>query len=465
MNPVKIAIFLLLFPIFVGDWIPRQDRDDDLVNGVQQSKLRWQDCAMSPVVRRETDIQLSLHIADTRIERGHQGKREKQFPVTVWLDKLEEVASPAAAGSGEPNLTHGADGHLYLSWIETNSAGGATLRFSVWKNEAWSKSRSVATGDDWFVNWADFPSVCALADGTLAAHWLQKSSGGTYSYDVKISLSQDHGKTWSKPLSPHRDGTLTEHGFVSLVPLTSTSFGVFWLDGRETDQNGDMALRFTTLSRNGLLGKDQLVDDRVCTCCQTSAVVLASGDPFVAYRGRTQDETRDIWIATVQRKNGVRRRTINPDGWVINGCPVNGPSTRRQGNTVVVAWPTVKNKQPEVRVSISTDSGKTFGPPIRVDDGNPLGRVDVALVNSEAAVVSWLESTGDTTSIRWRLIDRRGNSKASQQVAKTLGSRASGFPQLECFEGSLFFAWTDATKPARVRTARFPIDIKKISID
>ena len=219
-----------------------------------------------------------------------------------------------------------------------------------------------------------------------------------------------------------------------------------------------MSLRFITLGRDGRLGIDRLVDDRVCTCCQTSAVVLASGDPFVAYRGRTQNETRDIWIATLPKAEIVSSRTINPDGWIINGCPVNGPSTRRLGNSLVVAWPTVQDEQSEVRVSFSADSGQTFGEPIRVDDGDPLGRVDVALLNSETAVVSWLESTGGNAAIRWRLIDCNGAKKASRQVTKTLGSRSSGFPQMEFFEGSLFFAWTDATKPARIRTTRFPIN-------
>jgi len=138
---------------------------------------------------------------------------------------------------------------------------------------------------------------------------------------------------------------------------------------------------------------------------------------------------------------------------------VNGPSTRRQGNSVVVAWPTVKDEQSEVRVSFSVDSGRTFGEPIRVDDGDPLGRVDVTLLNAETAVVSWLESTADNAEIRWRMIDRNGAVKASQQVTKTLGSRSSGFPQMEFFGGSLFFAWTDATKPARIRTTRFPITV------
>ena len=377
---------------------------------------------------------------------------------TSLIAESEEIPSPASVRSGEPNLTHGANGRLYLSWIETDPRGGATLRFSTWKGRDWSEPQSVASGDDWFVNWADFPSLCALADGTLAAHWLQKSSDGTYSYDVKVSLSQDRGETWSKPLTPHRDGTRTEHGFVSLVPLTSATFGVFWLDGRKmTHDGGDMSLRFITLGRDGRLGKERLVDARVCECCQTSAVVLASGDPFVVYRDRSPDETRDIWTATLHDGEVVRSHTINPDGWVIQGCPVNGPATRRHGNTVVVAWHTVKDKQSEVRVRFSGDSGKNFGKTLRVDDGKPLGRVDVVLLNSEAAVVSWLETKGGDAEIRWRLIYRNGGLKASQSVATTRTSRASGFPQMEFFGGSLFFAWTDATKPARVRTARLPI--------
>jgi len=92
----------------------------------------------------------------------------------------------------------------------------ATLKFSHWKARGWSRPRQIAQGDNWFVNWADFPSLSALADGTLVAHWLQKSSAGTYSYDVKLSLSHNRGRTWSKPVSPHRDGTPTEHGFVSI---------------------------------------------------------------------------------------------------------------------------------------------------------------------------------------------------------------------------------------------------------
>ncbi|MBK8324867.1 MAG: hypothetical protein IPL06_19865 [Betaproteobacteria bacterium] len=48
-----------------------------------------------------------------------------------------------------------------------------------------------------------------------------------------MSQSADGGRTWSTPVTPHRDGTASEHGFVSLVADTGGVLAV-WLDGRKT---------------------------------------------------------------------------------------------------------------------------------------------------------------------------------------------------------------------------------------
>ena len=128
---------------------------------------------------------------------------------------ITPLESPAGDGAGEPNLFASPDGRTYLSWIEGIDDGHA-LRFSTRDKGAWASARTVAEGDNWFVNWADFPSIIRLANGTLAAHWLQKSGGDTYAYDVVLSRSIDDGATWEKPLIPHKDGTQTEHGFVSM---------------------------------------------------------------------------------------------------------------------------------------------------------------------------------------------------------------------------------------------------------
>jgi Neuraminidase (sialidase) len=81
------------------------------------------------------------------------------------------------------------------------------LRTAARDVSGWAEARTVAQGENWFVNWADFPSVIALRDGSLAAHWLVKSGTGTYAYNVNIARSKDGGKTWSKPIVPHLDGT------------------------------------------------------------------------------------------------------------------------------------------------------------------------------------------------------------------------------------------------------------------
>ena len=132
--------------------------------------------------------------------------------VLTWLlpafvsAQVKELPSPAGAGSGQPNLSVARDGKVYLSWIERLGEGKFSLRFAVQEGNGWSAPRVIAEGTNWFVNWADFPSLIVLPDGSLAAHWLVKSGSGTYAYDVTIARSFDGGKTWGKPFVPHRDG-------------------------------------------------------------------------------------------------------------------------------------------------------------------------------------------------------------------------------------------------------------------
>ena len=138
------------------------------------------------------------------------------------LAQVRELPTPAAAGSLGPNLFVAVDGRVFLSWIERRAEGRTALRFSVREGDGWSAPRDIAEGAHWFVNWADFPSMTALPDGLLAAHWLVKDPSSPQAYGVRIALSADGGTLWSEPLVPHRDGTATEHGFVSCRRRRST---------------------------------------------------------------------------------------------------------------------------------------------------------------------------------------------------------------------------------------------------
>src|SRR5215207_2642270 len=94
--------------------------------------------------------------------------------------ELREAVSPAGSDSREPELTASAGGRVIMSWIERVGEKRYALRFASRDAAGWSEPRTVAEGENWFVNWADFPSVIELSDGSLAAHWLVKSGPGTY---------------------------------------------------------------------------------------------------------------------------------------------------------------------------------------------------------------------------------------------------------------------------------------------
>jgi len=373
------------------------------------------------------------------------------------LGELREIPSPAAPGSGEPNLTAGPDGRVYLTWIEPGPDSTHALRFSALEGERWSEPRTIAAGRNWFVNWADFPSLAVLPGGRLAAHWLQKSGAGTYHYDVQISQSADGGTTWSAPVVPHRDGAKAEHGFVSLW-AQGDSLGAVWLDGRKYAKEGhdptnEMMLAHTLLAPDGTPGAERRLDERICDCCQTSMAMTSRG-PLVVYRDRSPDEIRDIYAVRLVNGAWTEPRPVHDDRWKIPACPVNGPSVSARGERVAVAWFTGAQDTARVLLAFSDNAGATFGPPVRVDDGNPAGRVDVELLDDGGALVSWLERTGEEDAeVRVRRVSRDGRAGAAATVAASKGARASGFPRMSRSGDRVVFAWTLPGDPGAVRTA------------
>jgi hypothetical protein len=131
-----------------------------------------------------------------------------------------------------------------------------------------------------------------------------------------------------------------------------------------------------------------------------------------------------------------------------------------RGADVVVAWFTAARDEPRVYIAFSSDSGDTFSPPIRVDDGDPGGRVAVVLLDSGDAVVSWLERRQAGGEILMRRVSGAGLAGPISVVAASSTVRSSGFPRMVRSGERLVFAWTDATEGAarQVRTASTPLN-------
>ena len=384
-----------------------------------------------------------------------------------WPVRIEAITSPAPADSAQPQLSVSSRG-LLLSWVE-RSGPDAALKFSERTADGWTAPRTVASGKDWFVNWADVPSVIRLEDGSLAAHWLQKSGAGTYAYDVRLSHSTDDGKSWSPSTTPHHDGTQTEHGFATLFQMPGAGLGLVWLDGRNMKGgdhgaaasgghgSDDMTLRFGTFGRDWKQTSETELDARVCECCPTAVAVTSDG-PIVAYRDRSPQEVRDIYVARLENGKWTEGTPLHADGWRVPACPVNGPALSARGRTVAAAWFNARDDKPKSFAALSTDAGRTFGAPVRLDDEASLGRVDVELLPDGSAIASYMEFADRKAQFRVRRVMPDGSKSAPITITGMVGNRSSGYPRMALHGDELLFAWTEREDgKSQVRTARAKI--------
>ncbi len=360
--------------------------------------------------------------------------------------EVQQLDSPASDSCAEPFLVTDRNGMIYLSWIEKRGKQ-STLYFSTLSDEKWSGPQKIAAGNNWFVNWADYPVISTDGAGNLLAHFLEKSDTAKFTYDVKIVSSTDSGKTWSSPKILHDDMVKAEHGFVSIIPYKEQFF-VTWLDGRKTaneaspgghdGHHGEMTLRAALIDKNGNKVIEWELDDRICDCCQTTASVTGDG-PIVVYRDRSNDEVRDMSIVRYVDGQWTSPKTIYADNWQIKACPVNGPRADAINNDLVIAWFSMENKKGQVKVVFSKDGGITFGQPIRIDEEKPIGRVDVVMRDSITAIVSWMEGS----SIKAVEVHADGTKERSILIAPSSDRRSSGFPQMTLMNNKIIFAWTD----------------------
>ena len=368
--------------------------------------------------------------------------------------KFSTPGSPdTAPGSSYPNICQTDDG-IIMIWYE----GDNHIVMSEYTAEGWTPKDTIVSNEHFFKNWADLPQIYHAGGDTLAVSWLMMSGEGTYDYDVQVAMSIDRGKTWSEPVVPHQDSIKGEHGFVSFYNFGKET-GLIWLDARNMmdggHDNGSSAMRLyvSTINTTGDLGLEVMVDNMVCECCPTAAVNTSVG-PLVAYRDRSHDETRNIQMVFT---NGAQvPYTLHDDGWVVPGCPVNGPAMSAAGNNVAIAWYTAPDNNPQVNVAFSNDAGRTFGKPLRLDEGSAIGRTDLLWLDKETVLVSWLEEGDESGNLELMIVHASSGKTNTLESFSISSGRGSGYPKLALIEGFVFVTWTEPGEDGKVFTDWIP---------
>lgn len=355
-----------------------------------------------------------------------------------------------------------------MSWILGIEEDISALRYSSFKNDRWTEVQTVRVAEDFFVNWADFPSVAGYNGEVIAAHWLKEFESDVLATHVQVGFPGEDNR-WRQSVTPHEDRSMTEHGFVSMLPLNESKVLAIWLDGRKTegrahdeytDVSRGMTLRSAEITSNGDVNRRNEIDDLVCDCCQTD-LIAAEGGALAVYRNRTENEIRDIAISRYGLETGSwsEPTIVAEDGWQINGCPVNGPRIAGTNERVAVTWYTAANDSPRVQLARSADGGESFQEPIFIADENTIGRPDLILREDGSVYVSYIIQADDLGYVMLRKVNPDGTTEVPLQVGVTSSARSSGFPRLVETDEGVLFAWTQTDPVFKVRTALVPFDL------
>ncbi len=343
---------------------------------------------------------------------------------------IQEIPISYENSNAQPNLVS-FNGSLSLSWISSKEEKKASLNYSQYKEGRWIKPQVIASGSDWFVNWADFPAHAINQNIIITSH-LKKSASGTYTYDVVLNLQKLSGEKIRENFILNTDGVKAEHGFVSIIANNEKGFFITWLDGRNTIEkkldgnHKPMTIRFAEITDKGDIIKESELDASTCDCCQTSIATTDDG-PIVVYRDRSEKEVRDIY--SVKNINGTWEKpsAVHDDRWIINGCPVNGPKVAVNSKNLAVAWFTVYNDHPLVNVSFSKNNGNSFGAPIKINNHDAIGRVDVSFLNDEEVIVSYMEVDDIGTYLKIKKVSFDGRFLSQLQYLKSMEEEIQEF--------------------------------------
>jgi hypothetical protein len=276
-----------------------------------------------------------------------------------------------------------------------------------------------------------------------------------------------------------------ETGFVDIVG-DADGATLLWLDGRQmephdqphgtaaptrhrptaSDKHGGHGAGVMTLRALHVDGEGHpdrastVVDERTCECCKLDGAMGSLG-PWVVYRDRDETERRDIRVTSMRRAPTSGEGDAPPltitaslevhrDGWIMPGCPVNGPALSRSGDQMFSAWFTAADGEPRVWMAQSPAHAPSFSTPRRVDLGNPVGRVDLLPLDDGALVLTWIE--GDVTRPgRGRLLSRlilpSGELGPPLHLHDVGIGRDWGFPRASVHAGHVTWIWTHADGP------------------
>jgi hypothetical protein len=323
-------------------------------------------------------------------------------------------------------------------------------------------------------------------DPAIVVVWTAKAATGTRLLSAR---SDNGGRSFAAPLPVPGSDASGNRGWESIATNREGRVVALWLDHREVpaarpggsvrhaehqhgppdgprQTDGVARAQLSKLFFARLDDPDTVhaLAGGVCYCCKTALATSGDGSVYAAWRHVYAGNIRDIAFA-LSRDGGrtfAAPVRVSDDGWVLNGCPENGPALAvdaRHG--VHVVWPTVVNgsassSEPTLALFYaSSQDGRRFSARQLIPtDGTPR-HPQVAITSRGSLVVAWDEQRDGTR----RVVVSDGAAGAGgpvrfARVPMGIGERGE-YPAVAAVENGYVIAWTSGP-PAQsvIRVAR-----------
>jgi hypothetical protein len=256
-------------------------------------------------------------------------------PVLLLFTALlsgESFAATHTANALGTGVAIDAQGRPWAIGIEP-AENGSIISASVVTDASAPKVRITSQPEPVSADGENHPKLAFGTNGEMYASWTSPTSDH-YTGDIHFARSLDNGKSWSTPMTVHKDRQLITHRFDSLAVDGKGRIWIAWIDKRDQalaeknhQEYAGAAIYYAYSQDRGAHWKgDFKLADHSCECCRLALAKDERGRVVAFWRHVFEGNERDHALALLDPngKSVVHRVTF--DHWQIDACPHHGPS-------------------------------------------------------------------------------------------------------------------------------------------
>jgi hypothetical protein len=283
--------------------------------------------------------------------------------------------------AAEPVTAASSDGKFYVAWVNHDAKNQADVMISRFDGQGKVRGAPVRVNPQPGIATAwrgDPPSVAVDKDGSVYVVWTARvEADGKKGTDLYLSVSNDMGQTFAAPVKINDDKIPSGHGMHSLGVAGAGRIYVSWLDernvhvpkpstkaeGHHMESNSELFIAYST-DGGRTFSRNQKIASEACPCCKTAMAIASDGTLYIGWRHVLPGNYRHIAVTSSSDKGATFSKTVivSDDKWVLEGCPVSGPSLSvNDAGVLKVLWYAAgEANTPGLYFAESQDKGGSF---------------------------------------------------------------------------------------------------------